>query len=363
MLSCTQPISLIPTTPDAITPSWLTSALADLLDGATIEAIDITTVGTGQMGDSVRLGLTYDRETTAPPTLVAKLPAADPTSRATAAALHNYEIEVSFYRELAPELPVRNPHAYVALHDPRTDDFILVMEDLAPARQGDQLAGCTPDEAAIAVEELPKLHAPRWGDPKLADYAWLSRSTSESQAMFVALINNLYLGFRDRYQERLDPDIAELCERFMPRLGSYSAERGAPLTVQHGDYRLDNLLFGTAEGGPPIAVVDWQTVTHGPGIADLSYFIGAGLLPDDRRTHEDALVHAYHESVNAAGVDLSWDDCWTQYRLYTFAGLIMAIAASMLVEQTPRGDDMFMAMANRHGRHALDLDAEALIAD
>jgi hypothetical protein len=28
----------------------------------------------------------------------------------------------------------------------------------------------------------------------------------------------------------------------------------------------------------------------------------------------------------------------------------------MLVEQTERGDDMFMAMAHRHARHALDLD-------
>jgi hypothetical protein len=65
--------------------------------------------------------------------------------------------------------------------------------------------------------------------------------------------------------------------------------------------------------------------------------------------------------MRARGVDLDWDDCWEQYRRFTFAGLIMAIAASMLVEQTTRGDDMFMAMANRHGRHALDLDAESLI--
>jgi hypothetical protein len=352
----------IPTTAEMITPEWLTSALGDQFAGATVTAIDTQMVGTGQMGDSVRLRLTYDRDTSAPPTLVAKLPAADPTSRATAAALRNYEIEVSFYRELAPELPVRNPHAYVALHDPASDDFILVMEDLAPAQQGDQLEGCTPDEAAIAVEELPKLHAPRWGDPKLADYAWLNRGSPESAMMMVALINNLYTGFRDRYRERLDPGIFELCERFVPRLGEYLSDRSIPLTVQHGDYRLDNLLFGTGEGGPPVAVVDWQTVTRGAGLSDLSYFVGAGLLPDERRAHEDALVHQYHAGMRALGVDLDWDDCWEQYRRFTFAGLIMAIAASMLVEQTARGDDMFMAMANRHGRHALDLEAESLIA-
>jgi hypothetical protein len=39
----------------------------------------------------------------------------------------------------------------------------------------------------------------------------------------------------------------------------------------------------------------------------------------------------------------------------------MAVAASMLVERTNRGDQMFLAMASRHARHALDLDAPALL--
>jgi hypothetical protein len=345
----------IPTTPDAITAEWLSDAL-----GATVTSIDKQMVGTGQMGDSVRLTLTYDG-TPGPKSIVAKLPALDPTSRATAAAVRSYWIEVSFYREMAPQLPVRAPDCYVALHDEGSDDFVLLLEDLAPARQGDQLAGCSVDEAAIAVAELPKLHAPKWGDPVLESLPWLHRNTDESVVMTTMLVTGLYDGFRTRYNERLDPDVFELCERFIPRLAHYLTARPGAWTVAHGDYRLDNLLFGTSDGGPPVAVVDWQTVAHGPGVADLSYFIGAGLLPDDRRAHEDDLVHAYHEALTTTGVELTWNDCWEQYRRYTFAGLMMAVAASMLVEQTARGDDMFMAMANRHGRHALDLDAEALI--
>ena len=38
----------------------------------------------------------------------------------------------------------------------------------------------------------------------------------------------------------------------------------------------------------------------------------------------------------------------------------MAVGASMLVERTERGDDMFMAMAHRHAAHAIDLDAHAI---
>jgi hypothetical protein len=40
----------------------------------------------------------------------------------------------------------------------------------------------------------------------------------------------------------------------------------------------------------------------------------------------------------------------------------MAVAASMLVERTERGDQMFMTMAARHARHALDLNAIDLLS-
>ncbi len=35
----------------------------------------------------------------------------------------------------------------------------------------------------------------------------------------------------------------------------------------------------------------------------------------------------------------------------------MAVVASMIVQQTERGDAMFTAMAARHSRHAIDIGA------
>jgi hypothetical protein len=65
-----------------------------------------------------------------------------------------------------------------------------------------------------------------------------------------------------------------------------------------------------------------------------------------------------------AGVEgYGWERCWHDYRRLTWAGLVMAIAASMLVERTERGDEMFMAMAHRHSRHALDLGADRLLME
>jgi hypothetical protein len=88
--------------------------------------------------------------------------------------------------------------------------------------------------------------------------------------------------------------------------------------------------------------------------------VRAGLLPDDRRTHEVELVRLYGDGMAALGVDIDGDELWAQYRFFTMGGVIMAVIASMIVQQTERGDDMFIAMASRHGRHALDLDAEQL---
>ena len=58
---------------------------------------------------------------------------------------------------------------------------------------------------------------------------------------------------------------------------------------------------------------------------------------------------------------IDWDRCWTEYRRFTFSGIVTAVVASMIVKRTDRGDQMFCAMADRHASHALDLDALSLV--
>ena len=63
------------------------------------------------------------------------------------------------------------------------------------------------------------------------------------------------------------------------------------MSITHGDYRLDNLMFPPA--GPGVAAVDWQTTSAGPPLRDLAYFLGNSLTPDLRRAHESDLVDSY----------------------------------------------------------------------
>lgn len=334
-----------------LTASWLSDAL-----GTRVAAVRTEPVGTGQVSDSLRLHLTYADETSLPPTMVAKVPAADPSSRAAARAVRTYEVEASFYSEIAHDLDAGIPTCYFSAYDPERDEYAVLLADLAPARPGDQLAGIAPEDAAAAIAEMAALHAAGWDAPGLAALTWLNRHDADSAAFTAALVTDLYTGFKDRYAADLAPEVIALIEDFLPSIAAYLTAREGPLTLVHGDFRADNLLFG----GPRAAVLDWQTVIYGPGLADLSYFLGSSLPVEVRRAHEKDLVERYHTALTARGVPLSWDDCWTAYRLHTFHGIVMAIGASMLVERTPRGDEMFRTMTTRHAHHALDLNSLAL---
>ena len=355
----TLPCALV--TPDELTPEFFTTVL-----GARVVGVDRVPVGTGQMGASFRCRLRYEgdpRSPDLPSTVVAKLPSLDEQSRLTGTSTGTYEREVHFYRELQHTVDVRAPRCYHADSDSVTGGFVLVLEDLAPAVQGDQIVGCSIDQARLALGELAALQAPRWGDPALDGYEWLARRAPGDADQLQALYQAVWPGFVARYEHRIEPAGLALGERLGGALVAWLDRCREPFTVTHGDYRLDNMMFGTPAGGHPLAVVDWQTVGHGPGAADLSYFLGASLLVADRRVHERDLVAHYHADLVRRGVT-GWspDECWADYRLYTFAGVVMAVVASMIVTQTERGDEMFVAMATRHLRHAMDLDAAALLA-
>jgi aminoglycoside/choline kinase family phosphotransferase len=350
--------------PEQVSAPWLTAVLlgGGALGQASVVDYDLQPVGTGQMADTFRIVLDYDAAAPeAPATVVAKFTAANETSLSTALAMRTSEVEVRFYQEVAATIGARTPHCFFSDVDPSSAEFVLVLEDLAPAEPGDQLEGCHPDRAALALAELAALHAPRWDDAGLGRLAWLTRG-ADDVTTGEQLLPVLFSGFVERYGDFLDDNEIGVGERLMAKIGWYLRSRPGPRTVQHADYRLDNLLFGTDGGGPLVGIVDWQTVTLGPGAADVSYFVGAGLTPGDRRAHEDELLRDYHGRLCSAGVTgYPWGQFFTDYRRYAYAGYLMAVGASMMVERTRRGDEMFLAMVRRHAAQIDDLASESLL--
>ncbi len=357
-----------PTTPSSITASWLGRALAaGGVNATSLREVDASRIGTGLIGDSYRLTLSWEGEAPigAPASLVAKLPAEDATSRATGVGLRNYEREVRFYREIASTMGIRLARSWAAEWDETDGSFVLVLEDLAPAEVGDQLRGCTEHEADAVIDAAARMHAAHWDGPELAEYAsWMSGPADDERAGQLALLWSFaWPQFVERHESRLTPQARELGDRFGSSIGSWVQDRARPFTVVHGDFRTDNMLFGGTTDRPTVVPVDWQTPAIGSGVGDIAYFIGASLLPDIRRAHEERLVRRWFDGLVAAGVrDYPWAMCWREYRKMTFSGALMGVAASMLTPQTPRGDDMFFAMTSRHLDQAADLGAADLLS-
>jgi hypothetical protein len=367
--------------PAEVTAEWLGSVLsaAGVLDGARVVGFDREDIGTGQVGANVRFRLVYDHDGGAPPgsaaaategavplrpaSVVGKFAAPDETSRAAGIATRTYQTEVDFYRDLAPTVDISRPACYFAAIEPGTADVVLLLEDMAPAEQGDQIAGCTVAQAELVVDEAARLHGPRWGDPSLRELGWLAESYA-GRAGLVGLYDYTWGPFVERYEATLAPGALEVGQALRDGLAGWVDYEPAALTVIHGDYRLDNMLFGPplVPAARPLTVVDWQTVRLGVGTADVAYFLGAGLESEVRRAHEHDLVARYHRALEAYGVTgYPFDACWEDYRRYSFSGYFMAVIASILVGRTDRGDQMFMAMANRHAAQVHDLDAQDLL--
>ncbi len=357
------------TTPEELEPSWLAAALiasGAAPAGARLEWLEAERIGAGRLGHNIRYRLGWAADAvgaTAPASVVAKFASDDATSRQTGLVLGIYAREVGFYRDLASSLPARIPHChYVAMND-ATGDFLLLLEDLVPARVGDQLEGCSPGDASAALSELALLHGARWGDGSLSDLPWLAQPMFDSPEGLQAFYQALLPGFIERYGARLGDETVVVAERFAGVVADWAAPTTGPTTVLHGDYRLDNLLFGPE--GSRVAIVDWQTVSVGEGIRDASYFLGAGLVTEDRRAHEVALLREYHDAVSAVTsgsiAGAGFGECWERYRHASFGGLLMAVVASSVVGGDARSDEMFCVMAERHATQATDLEAFDLI--
>ena len=346
-------------TPAEVSPEWLTGVLrrAGALRSARVTDIAARRVGNGMLGDSVRFALSYDRaEDDAPASVVGKFASEDPASKATG-ALGLYAKEVNFYRSFRDTVDVRSPKPYFAEIDPSTHDFALVLEDMSPARGGDQIAGCSLADAERAMDQAAALHGPRWADPSLAEIPWLQPGDALNSHLVTNFPNTL-AAFHERYDDMLEPDYMAFCEAFGARVAAYFTPRGAPPAPQHTDFRLDNMLFDAKGGAEPLAVLDWQSLGIGSGMLDVAYFIGAGLPADARRRHEDDLVRRYLDALARYGVtDYGWNDAWRDYRLGILQGVFTAIFASVGTVRTARGDEMFMTMARRHCQHAMDLES------
>lgn len=350
----------IPIAPEDFTPAWIERVFR--APPGSLADLSFAPVGTGQVCDSYVFACAWRNFAGADPkpeSFVAKCPSADPTSRAGAALYRLYESEVGWYRDCGQAAGVPCPRSYHAAIDQDGQRFALLLENMAPLSQGDQIAGGTVAQVAAALDGAAALHAWRPPDSDWTALGWAERAPAAG-AMLGQILPACMPEFRERFAPLLDGDVLELAEAFVARIDAFIDRDRDPECLRHGDLRLDNILFDPS--GTRAVLLDWQTVSRGQAATDVAYLIGTSFAdPAERAANEVALVDTYLARRAVLGRPAKRDAFWRAYRLNAFAGLAMAINGSQYVARTERGDRMFAAMAARPARMALDLDSLSLL--
>ncbi|MDZ7684481.1 MAG: hypothetical protein U5O39_05325 [Gammaproteobacteria bacterium] len=157
------------------TADWINAALTESGVLGDRRVTDVTVVDSdlpGQTAEVARLEVTYDPDDgTLPHRLIAKYTSRNPTViESVINAYQQYWRETSFYNEL-PEVGIARPTCFYAKHEPASQEFVLLMNDLAPAASPSWAS--TPEQVAEAVAHLPGMHARWWNAPLLREKDWL----------------------------------------------------------------------------------------------------------------------------------------------------------------------------------------------
>lgn len=345
----------LPEGPEALTPAWMTDCLrrAGALEGAEVKELKVEPFaeGVGLLGRLTKVHLRYDKvENDAPQTLVVKFPATSAQNVALCEAIRLYWREHHFYTNSADKSPLRVPkHYFSQMNGLR--EFVLVLEEVRDAVPGDQIGGATVEQVHLAVKQIAGHHATFWGQAHCGSESWLPSLNEPSvvqvnQALTRAGVPKLLAELPECFNAETKT-VAERLADVMPALSDLLCS--GPTTFVHGDFRIDNLFFGTLNGEPTLTVLDWQICYEAPGPYDVAYLMTQSVNPEHRRPIEAQVLRDYYDELMAAGVrDYSFEQCREDYRrATTFCLCYPLIAAGTLDLANERGRALGTMMLDR----------------
>ena len=250
---------------------------------------------------------------------------------------HAIEREFAVMRGLhGTDVPVARMHALCE------DESVIgrafyIMEFVEGRVLWDQtLPGMTPAERGAHYDELNRviaaLHKVDCAARGLADYGkpgnYFERQIGRWSKQYLASVT------------QPNPAMDALLE-WLPAHIPASARDSAEVSIVHGDYRMDNLVFD-ATAPRVVAVLDWELSTLGHPLADFSYHcmswhvkasgIARGLAGQDLALlgipSERAYVERYCERTGRANVGAVLQDWnfYLAYNLFRIAAIVQGIA-------------------------------------
>lgn len=307
------------TTPEQVTPEWLTSVLRKngFLKRGKVISVQNKLTKTLPLSVVARLevGYSVNVPATAPSKLFLKISRTD-LSQAVSSELNGKE--VAFYRTIAREM--NNPHlirCYDAAYSSELGKSHLLLDDLSETHfQPESPLPPAIVYCELAMECMAQLHAFWWEHPRLGREIGKLFDESELSA-FVGEVEKNVVSFIDFLGARLSVERRKIYDRLLA--SKYKVWQrltdAAGLTVTHGDAHWWNFLYPRDTDKHRVCLFDWQLWHVDVGARDLAFMVALGGYAERRSAIERNLIRRYYDSLIAHGVrNYTWDDCWNDYR-------------------------------------------------
>jgi thiamine kinase-like enzyme len=316
------------TTPDQITPTWLTAALnqSHLLPPLTVDHLEVE-ADQSTNAHMIRLRPTYSAASppNAPTTLLLKICARDDNNFGRS--------EVDYYTRdylHLPNAPI--PRCYHAAYSAAPHRYHLLLEDLTATHQPAWHQTPTLDYAQALAEALATLHAHWWGAARLTAGnhplpdkttigRYLAHISPGLEPLLASMGNTLESYQSDSLHELFAHHPAAMIRRARDPNGQ---------TLIHGDPNPGNIL-APKNGSGRIYLIDRQpfdwSLTTWLAVSDLAYAIVHWWSPEHRRQLEFPMLRHYHQQLQQHGfTGYSWEQLVQDYKLTAVQSIYVAVA-------------------------------------
>ncbi len=236
--------------------------------------------------------------------------------------------EVEFYAVIADAMnapPV--PRCYDAIYSPESGKSHILMEDLSETHFQPKHP-LPPSRLACEqnIECLARFHSHWWNDPRLGhsigrirtDEQIQKRATEvEKQVVdFMRMLDDILSVKRRRiYQEVIG---------FYPKL--LQLQRDGNVTLTHGDAHVWNFMNPRHPDQAVTRIIDWEFWRVDAGTNDLAFMIALHWFPERRVALEQELLKSYYDVLESSeNKSLTWENCWTSYRLSVIKQLLTPV--------------------------------------
>lgn len=353
----------LPANRSEVTEAWLADTLAGhpLFDTDRIRTVALEYLGDGIGQLSTLLLADLVQESGTKHQLVIKLHTDVPSMHELGLRYGHYESEISFYKHLADQVPVRTPELYAVDMDREAERVLVIMESFADWHSPNQVDGATLEEVTIAVAELAGLTAAFWNAPIRKQFPWLRNLQSEAYATVPAD----YVASTDLALDHMGDLLPASSDKAAQRIGSRCGPLMTRLSegnqaLSHWDYRVENFFYGP-EG--EFVVIDWQLMMVTNPATDFAYLLGTNIDTELRRSAEADLMAGYLEGLRRHGVTgYSRSDLERDYRLALMGVSSIPIIGGAAADVTnERSIALFSTIGGRLFQAIEDWEALALL--